>query len=91
MKYHRRKFTSKFKSKVVLEAIAKRETLSEIAMKFDLERKQITGWEKKFVANAHMIFELKDFPKRGKKVSVSKNNKKVLKESVIIPFDAVVT
>lgn len=91
MKYHRRKFTSKFKSKVVLEAIAKRETLAELAVKFDLEHKQITGWKKKFVTNAHMIFELKDFPKKEKHVSESKNKKKVLKERVIMPFEAVVT
>ena len=58
MKTHRRKFTSKFKAKVVLEAIAEKDSLSDLALKFDLNKNQISDWKKKFLANAHFIFDL---------------------------------
>jgi transposase len=60
MKNQRRKFSSEFKSKVVLEAISHAAPIDELAEKFDLDRKQISAWKKHFVAKAHLIFEMYD-------------------------------
>ena len=89
MKDHRRKFSSKFKSKVVIEAISNRESLSELAEKFDLDRTLITTWKKKFIAKAHLVFELEDIPSNTKKISKVKNKKKVMSENIFTAFDTV--
>jgi transposase len=46
MKTSRRKFSSAFKTKVVLEALKERMTLQELAVKFELQANQITLWKK---------------------------------------------
>jgi transposase len=53
----RRKFTSEFKKKVVLEALKQRETLGELAQMYDLHPQQITTWKAHFLAHAEEIFE----------------------------------
>ena len=85
MKDHRRKFTSKFKSKVVLEAISERETINELALKFELHRNQITGWKRSFMANAYLVFELEDLPQNEKRSGTKKKNK-MMKEKIFTPF-----
>jgi len=47
----RRKFTSEFKKKVVLEALKERFTLQELATKYEIHPQQITDWKKHFVDN----------------------------------------
>ena len=42
----RRKFTSKFKTKVVLEALSGRYTVQELARKYELHANQISKWKK---------------------------------------------
>ncbi len=61
---NRRKFTSEFKKKVVLEALKERETLSELAQKYDLHPQQITLWKAHFLAHAEEIFEKEDSAKK---------------------------
>lgn len=46
-----------FKSKVVLEALQERQTIQEIAKKYDLHPNQITTWKKQFLSSASSIFE----------------------------------
>jgi len=46
----RRKFTSKFKTKVVLEALKERQSLAELAQKYQLHPNQISTWKKEFLA-----------------------------------------
>ena len=87
MKTHRRKFTSKFKSKVVLEAITERETLSELAVKFDLHPNQIAGWKKNFMAKAHMVFEIEENHSAQPKINPKKNDSK-MKGKIVTPFDS---
>ncbi len=52
----RRKFTSKFKTKVVLEAIKESQSLIEMAMKYELAPTQISKWKKEFLAGAEQVF-----------------------------------
>ena len=52
----RRKFTSKFKAKVVLEALKESQTKNEIAMKYKVAPAQISNWKKEFLANAEHVF-----------------------------------
>lgn len=51
----RRKFTSEFKTKVVLEALKERSSLSELSQKHDLHPQQITKWKRDFLAGASSV------------------------------------
>jgi len=53
----RRKFTSEFKKKVVLEALKERFTLQELATKYEIHPQQITDWKKHFVDNSDAVFD----------------------------------
>lgn len=57
MKKTRRKFTSDFKAKVAVEAIKERQTLGELAEKFEVHPTQITAWKREFLSNASSVFE----------------------------------
>ena len=52
----RRKFSAKFKTKVVLEALKERETLSVLGQKYDIHPQQIAKWKKEFLMNAESVF-----------------------------------
>lgn len=56
-KRNRRKFSSDFKAKVVLEALKEKSTIEELAKKYELHPNQITLWKKEFLANASAAFE----------------------------------
>jgi transposase len=64
MKKSRRKFDSAFKAKVAVEALKERQTLSELAVKFDLHPNQISQWRQEFLENSAVVFEQK--PKLSK-------------------------
>ena len=53
----RRKFTSKFKTKVVLEALSERYTLSELAERHKVHPNQISKWKSQFLEQADSVFE----------------------------------
>ena len=53
----RRKFTNKFKTKVVLEALSGRYTVQELARKHELHANQISRWKAHFLENAEAVFE----------------------------------
>ena len=59
MSKKRRKFSSGFKTKVVLEALKERQTLQDLASKYELHSSQIVNWKKEFLANASEVFEVK--------------------------------
>ena len=57
MKRSRRKFTAAFKAKVAIEALKERQTLAELAEKFELHPNQISQWKQEFIAGSEQVFE----------------------------------
>ena len=57
MKKSRRKFSAKFKAKVAIEALKERETLSELAKRFELHPNQISQWKREFTEGSERAFE----------------------------------
>lgn len=53
----RRKFTPKFKTKVVLEALKERHSLAELAQKHEIHPTQISAWKRDFLDGAEQVFE----------------------------------
>jgi len=53
----RRKFTSAFKTKVVLEALSERYSIQELARKHEVHANQISQWKNQFLAKAESVFE----------------------------------
>ena len=54
-----RKFTSEFKSKVAIEALKERYSLSELAERFELHPNQISQWKQEFLEKSKDIFDKK--------------------------------
>jgi len=52
----RRKYTAKFKAKIVLESLKEHQVLNELAQKHKLSPSQISNWKKEFISNAELIF-----------------------------------
>lgn len=67
MKEKRRKFTSVFKTKVVLEALKERTTLSELSQKYEVHQNIIGKWKAEFLEKASIVFE-KDVKKEETKI-----------------------
>ncbi|MEZ4951910.1 MAG: transposase [Saprospiraceae bacterium] len=65
MSKKRRKFSSGFKAKVVIEALQERQTLQELASKYELHSTQIVSWKKEFLENASEVFESKSTKEKG--------------------------
>lgn len=72
----RRKFTSKFKTKVALAAIKEHESLSVLAQKYDLLPQQITAWKRAFIDGADVIFDCKQ---KSKKTESQEKEEVILK------------
>ncbi len=53
----RKKYTSGFKTKVVLEALQERETIQELGRKYGLHPNQISIWKSQFLSSASAVFE----------------------------------
>lgn len=56
IKKNHRKHTAAFKTRVVLEALKERETLSELAHRYQLHPTQISAWKAAFLAGAEQVF-----------------------------------
>lgn len=72
-KQSRRKFTSEFKSKVVLEALKERNTIEELAKKYEVHPTQINTWKREFLSKATSVFDDKnDSEQKQKEVDTEK-------------------
>ncbi len=69
----RRKFTAEFKTKVVLEALKERCTLTELAQKHQLHPVQITNWKKDFLQGASSLFDKKASKSNEEDTSVERS------------------
>ena len=58
MKQTRKKYDAKFKAKVAIEAIKERETLNELAAKYELPPVMIIRWKKESLENSAAAFEI---------------------------------
>jgi len=72
----RRKFTSKFKTRVVLEVLKERQTTQDLAQKFEITPQQINLWKREFLSGAETVFD-KGF--RSKKTEVEQKEDRLLK------------
>jgi len=70
MKKTRRKFTSEFKAKVALDALKERNTLAELAKKYELHPNQISKWKQEFVDNSAKIFSAGKSSKKEETVDI---------------------
>lgn len=71
MKQSRRKFSAAFKAQVSVEALKERETLAELAKRFEIHPNQIAQWKREFLKNSSKAFE-------GKKEADSEANQNEL-------------
>ena len=53
----RRKFSSKFKTKVVLDALSGRYTIQELSRKHQIHANQISNWKRQFLDKAETVFD----------------------------------
>lgn len=55
----RKKYTSKFNTKVVLETLKERLSVTDLAQKFDIAPQQINLWKREFLSKAENVFASK--------------------------------
>lgn len=82
MRRTRRKFSSEFKTKVSLEALKERETLSELAKRFELHPNQISQWKQEFLEKSNTVFDKKEEKSVEKEVDLDKLYAKIGKLEV---------
>ena len=56
----RRKFSSEFKHRVLIEALKEGLTLSELGQKYDLHPNVITNWKREFLEKSKPLFMAAD-------------------------------
>ena len=74
----RRNFSKEFKAKVALEALRERETLQELAKKYDLHPNQIVSWKKVIQSELPELFSRK----KDKKIEDTDSQIKSLYEEI---------
>ena len=65
-KMSRRKFTAEFKSKVAMEALQERSTLSELSNRYEVHPNLIVKWKKSLIENGFRLFQESHPEKDGK-------------------------
>jgi transposase len=90
MKAKRQKHSSTFKAKVAIDALQERESLSELAKKYELHPTMITRWKKEFLERAPELFskpepdkqQEKDLDKLYAKIGQLEMEKEFLKKNL---------
>lgn len=72
----RKKFTSKFKTKVILEALKERMSNQELAQKFEIHPQQINTWKREFLNGAEEVF-------RKGKVKTTKSDREEMEDVLL--------
>lgn len=72
----RKKYTSKFKTKVVLEALKEQKSTADLAQKFDISPQQINSWKREAMASMSTLFEGKQ---KNKKTEDQEREEQLLK------------
>jgi transposase len=72
----RKKYTSQFKTKVVLESLKERLSVAELAQKYELAPQQINQWKREFLSKADTLFEGKV---KGKQTEQEEEKDRLLK------------
>ena len=72
----RRKHTSEFKFKVVLEALTERYSIQELGRRHELHPTQITTWKGQFLKNGQAVF---DRPVKDAKSEAEEKEERMLK------------
>lgn len=85
MKRTRRKFSSNFKTKVVLEVLKEQQTIQELASKYEVHPNQISTWKNEFLSNASSVFESKK-KKQNTQEDTAKLYKVIGEQKVEIDF-----
>lgn len=65
-KQSRRKFTSEFKAKVAFEAAKEKNTLAELAKKYEISPVLIRQWKTELMSNMASVFDSKNASKDSK-------------------------
>ena len=73
------KFDASFKTKVVLDALKEKETLSELSKKYGIAPKQITDWKREFLEKSGTVFGDKESESKELK-ALKAENEKLLKK-----------
>ena len=76
MSSKQKKYSSEFKTKVVLDLLTEELTLGQVCSKWKVTNKSATVWKKKFLANASMAFET-ERSEKDYKVSLKAKEKEV--------------
>lgn len=58
MRKTRRKFTSVFKAQIAIEAVRERESLADMAKKYEVHPNQISKWKQEFLEKSAQVFDL---------------------------------
>ncbi|MEQ8681932.1 MAG: transposase [Cyclobacteriaceae bacterium] len=90
MKKTRRKFTSKFKAQVAIAALQERESLAELAKRYELHPNQISIWKREFIEGSENAFGQKskdeespvDIEKLYQRIGELEMEKEFLKKSL---------
>jgi transposase len=72
----RRKFTSAFKTKVVLAALKEQSTMAELAQKYQVHPNQISQWKREFLDKSETVFEKES---KSKKTDAEEREEQLLK------------
>lgn len=81
----RRNHDSKFKTKVVLEALSERHTIQELSYKYELHPNVISKWKKEFLSKADQVFS-GSAPKETPSEDVTKLYQVIGEQKVEIDF-----
>ena len=64
---NRNRYTSEFKTKVVLEVLREEATINEIASKYEIAPTMLNRWKAEFLERAHHVFD-RDADKSEKRI-----------------------